>query len=103
MYDRQEARDAGNGVYLANFTTGTQMHYGIRDEVDPPVDTSETLRDSKHFKKKKKKSITYLVHPLPLIRAAVRATQTCTPLTFGTLMPRQRHIRKIDDMTISHI
>lgn len=32
MYDRQEAQDAGNGVYLANFTTGTQMHYGIRDE-----------------------------------------------------------------------
>lgn len=29
----------GNGVYLANFTTGTQMHSGIRNEVDPVFDT----------------------------------------------------------------
>lgn len=49
MYDRQEVRDTGNDVYLANFTTGTQMHYGISNEVDPVLDRRKLLCDSKHF------------------------------------------------------
>lgn len=52
MYDRQEAQDAGNGVYLANFTTGHRCIMGNAMKVDIAVDTSEPLRDSKHFLKK---------------------------------------------------
>lgn len=50
MYGRQERRDTENDVYLANFTTGTPMHYGICSRVDSALDERKLLSDSKHIK-----------------------------------------------------
>lgn len=50
MYGRQELRDTGNDVYLANFTTGTQMHDGICSQVDSVVDERQLFSYSKRIK-----------------------------------------------------
>lgn len=80
MYARRELRDAGNAVYLANFTTGTQMHHGICNESEPMPDAGKLPDDSNHFK-----SVTCLVPSLQLFRRAVRHV-------LCHAQPRMRHI-----------
>lgn len=95
---REEVQNTGNDVYLENFTTRTQMHYGMRNEVDPELGRQENyfvIKKTLYFK-----SIICQVHSLWLIQAhcpCANDTATslpCTSLTFGTITAGLSHIRK---------
>lgn len=89
MYSRQEWRDTSNDVYLANFTTGTPMHYGICSRIDSVLDERKLLSHSKDIK-----IIICPLFPTLSLRAAQHIPLPRPPLALKTLMASPNRVRK---------